>query len=63
MKKLYTLDGWDFPHTVDVPDGYNTKEIPDISRENFNKLLKEYNNLVEVVNVIVSKIGLEYDDE
>lgn len=38
---------WDFIDVAWVPDGYNMREIPKPSLDNFNKLLEEFNNLVE----------------
>lgn len=55
MKKPTELDGYGFPDRIQVPDGYDMKSIPDLTRENFNYLIDEYNNLVEVVNMLIDE--------
>jgi len=53
MNRPDRLDRWDFGDTVQVPDGYDMKSIPDITRGNFQKLIDEHNNLVDVVNKLI----------
>lgn len=53
MKRPTKIDGWDVPDSIQVPDGYNMTSIPDLTRNNFNYLIDEYNNLVDVVNILV----------
>ncbi len=52
MKKPEKLTDWDFPDTIDQRDGYDITQVPDLTRDNFQLLVEEYNNLVEVVNSI-----------
>jgi hypothetical protein len=58
MKKPEELDGWNMPHSIQVPEGYDMTDIPDMTRENFNKLIDEHNNLVEIVNLLCDKQGI-----
>jgi len=54
-KELY---GWDFPDTDMVPDGYGMKQIPALSRDNFNLLVTEHNKLVELIEVLCNSTGI-----
>ena len=63
MKKPRQLTYWNFPDTIDERDGYDYKQVPDNSRDNFNILLSEYNTLVATVELIVEKLGMEWDDD
>ena len=67
MKRPTELTDWDFPNTISVPDGYDITQEPDLTRANFNKLIEEHNNLVEVVNLLVDRLNsrglpIEFDD-
>lgn len=67
MKRPTELTDWDFPNTISVPDGYYTTQEPDLTRANFNKLIAEHNNLVEVVNLLVDRLNsrglpIEFND-
>jgi hypothetical protein len=62
MKQPKELLAWDFGDTIQVPDGYDMTDIPDITRDNFNKLIDEHNNLVEVVNMLCDKRGIVFND-
>ena len=62
MKKPEELSEWDFPDRVQIPDGYDMKRIPDLTRDNFNKLIDEHNNLVEVINLLCEKTNIIFDD-
>ena len=42
------LDSWDFKDRIEVPDGYDMTSIPDLTRDNFIKLIEEHNKLVRV---------------
>ena len=61
IRKPKELNDWDFSDTITEPDGYYQKNIPDISRNNFNKLLDEYNNLVKVVNLLCKRNTIDLD--
>ena len=63
MKQPQLLTYWEFPDTKHVPCGYDMKEIPESTTDNFNTLLGHYNSLVDVVNLLAEKAGLELDDE
>ena len=63
MNKPNTLTSWDFPDTKHIPDGYDMKQIPECTTDNFNRLLEHYNNLVDVVNLLTEKAGLKLDEE
>ena len=49
MKKLKAITWMDWPDTIEVPDGYDRKSIPDLTRTNFEYLVESHNELVEVV--------------
>ena len=63
MKKPEELTAWEFRDTIQIPDGYDMKSIPDLTRDNFQKLIEEHNNLVEVVNKLIDKSGFYIDGE
>lgn len=48
MKKL-TIYDWEWPDTQRVPDGYDMKNVPVFSADNFLFLIKKYNELAEVI--------------
>ncbi len=62
MHKPKRLSDWDFSDTVKELDGYDLKTIPDLTRDNFQVLIEEYNNLVAVVNMLCDKRGIIFDD-
>ena len=51
--KIEELTAYDFKDRISVPDGYDLKSIPDITRDNFQKLIDEHNKLVKLVNRLV----------
>jgi hypothetical protein len=53
IEPLKELSGWDFRDTISIPDGYDMQDIPDLTRDNFNKLVEEHNKLVAAVNTIL----------
>ena len=55
MKKPKELTSWDFGDTIQIPDGCYSKSIPDITRDNFQTLIDEHNNLVQVVNMLLDE--------
>jgi hypothetical protein len=63
MRKPKILTSWDFPDTVEKPDGYDTKSIPDITRDNLQVLIDEHNNMVEIINEVNSMLehGVVFD--
>ena len=62
MKRPQTLSSWDFIDTKHVPDGYNWTSVPEATTENFNTLLEKYNELVELVDALAEKAGIEFHD-
>jgi len=62
MNKPEILDYDDFSDVLRVPDGYDLKSIPDLTRDNFQYLIDEHNNLVEVINMICDKRMITFDD-
>ena len=50
MKKPEELTSYDFYDRIQVPDGYDLITIPDLTRDNFQTLINEHNNLVECFN-------------
>ncbi len=56
MEKLKELSSYSFPDTLEVPDGYDLKTIPDITRDNFQLLIDEHNELVSAVNTLFGHV-------
>jgi len=50
---------WDLPDTIQIPDGYDMKTIPDITRDNIAFIITEHNKLVEAVNLINERLGID----
>ena len=44
------------------PDGYDMKSVIEPTQTNFNQLIEEHNNLVEVVLVLMAKADLVIND-
>jgi len=61
MKRPEELTQWDFIDTIQIACGYDMTTIPDITRDNFQKLIDEHNNLVAVVNLLADKFNIEFD--
>jgi hypothetical protein len=55
MEKPSELRGEDFPNTVWVPDGYDEKQIPVMSNENFMLLVEEHNKVVVLLNALAGE--------
>jgi len=49
IQKPKELNSWDFSDRIQVPDGYDLKTIPDMTRDNMQTLIEEHNHLVRVV--------------
>ena len=62
MKQPKELTAWDFRDTIDAADGYDTRSIPDLTRDNFQTLIDEHNNLVEVVNMLLDTANITLSD-
>ena len=64
MKRPIELGDWDFPDRIQVPDGYDMTSIPDLTRDNFNHLIEQHNNLVKIINAICENNpnSLHFDD-
>jgi len=52
MNKPEALSEYDFPDRIQIPDGYDMKSIPDLTRDNFQVLIDAHNELVEVVRYL-----------
>ena len=63
MKQPEKLYYWDFKDTKEVWDGWNTTSVPEATADNFNRLLEHYNNLVNVVNLLCDKHGINIEEE
>ena len=61
MIKLKAITWMDWPDTIEVPDGYDRKSIPDLTRTNFEYLVESHNELVEVVLKILDAKVLTKD--
>ena len=62
MKQPEKLTYYDFIDTITVPYGYHKKDIPDLTRDNFQKLIDEHNNLVDVINLLLCNANIVIDD-
>ncbi len=62
MRKLNELTDFNFVDTISIPDGYDLKYIPDLTRDNFNSLIEEHNRLVKVLNAVVDKLDINIED-
>lgn len=64
MKKPHRLYGWDFPDTVEIPDGYynDIKTVPELTRQNFEMLVEKHNYLIGVVNMLCEKLDIELEE-
>lgn len=63
MKQPKKLADRDFPDIGYVPDGYDMIGVAEMTRENFNVLIEEHNNLVDVVNILCEKRGIVFDGD
>ena len=52
-------DGLD---TIEVPDGYHMKSVPDLTRANFQTLIERHNQMVALVNLMAEKLGVSIKD-
>lgn len=57
MKEPKILTPWDFPDTV----RYDSTTVPDLTRDNFEKLVNEYNYLVEVVLRLCQRQNISFE--
>ena len=61
MKRPENVGPYDFMDTIQAPDGYDLKSIPDITRDNIQTLIDKHNELVEVINMLCDKSGISFD--
>ena len=54
FKKPKPINYWDFPDTIQIPNGYDMKDIPDLTRDNLEYLTRKHNELVEIVLQILN---------
>ena len=54
---MKVIDGYDLPDTIQIPDGYDMKSIPDLTRDNFIFLMEQHNKLVTTVNNLQDLLG------
>lgn len=52
--KIQTLSVWDLPDTVQKPDGYDSKTLPESTSENMMIYMNKINELVETVNLLAA---------
>lgn len=52
MEELVELTAYNFTDTIQVPDGYDLKTIPDLTRGNFQQLIDEHNKLVRAIKLM-----------
>ena len=50
LEEIKEIDMWDLTDTKWEPDGYDQKQVADISAENLQILIDRHNELVRVVN-------------
>ena len=63
MRQPKELSDWDFIDTHMEPDGYDMKTVVEFTSRNFQQLIDEHNNLVEVVNMLCEKLGIIPHDD
>lgn len=63
MKKPKKINYWDWCETDSVPNGYDLTHEPALSPDNFRILASRHNDLVDLVNLLAEKAGVEFDDE
>ena len=62
MEKPKEIDGWNVSDRIQVPDGYDMKSIPDMTQKNFNFLIEQHNNLVEIINELCRLNNINFDE-
>lgn len=63
MYKPTELTPYDFPDTSMRPSGYDMETFADSTPKNFQVLLENYNNLVEVVNHLCVNNNIHLQEE
>ena len=58
---MRNISNYDFPDTIQVPDGYDMTSIPDLTRDNIIFLMEKHNKLVDYINNIAEHIGYPHD--
>ena len=61
--EINTLDSYSFNDVAHIPDGYDLKPIPDLTRDNFNTLIEEHNKLVKIIYILSKKIGVFINED
>jgi hypothetical protein len=62
MKKPKKILTWDLPYRDQEPDGYDLKDVPALRKENIAHIIERHNELVQVVNVLADRLGIEFED-
>ncbi len=62
MKEPKVLTDRVFLDAIQIPDGYDRKSVPALTRYNLQTLIDAHNNLVEVVNMLCDKHGIVFDN-
>lgn len=55
MSELKEISNWDLPDTIQVPDGYDMKTVPDLTRGNLEYLIEQHNELVRFIIKLETK--------
>ena len=63
MHKPTELTPYDFPDTAMRPNGYDMETFVECTPKNFEVLLENYNNLVEVVNHLCNTHNIQLREE
>ena len=57
MKRPKKIDYWyDLPDRDTVPDGYDRRSVPSLSRDNLEYLFEKHNELVDVVTSLIDRL-------
>ncbi len=59
MKKPEFLTEDDFPDTIVIASGRCTETVPDLTRDNMDVLIREHNNLVDVIRDLIDDMEVK----
>jgi hypothetical protein len=63
MYKPKEISRWDLPSTTIVPDGYDMRTVPEATKENMELMVREHNNLVSVVNMLLERLAIHLPED
>lgn len=63
MKRPITVRTWDIPDTMQVPDGYHCKSVPELTHRNMEYVIEQHNKLVECVQSLMEHLNITAEGE